>query len=91
MSHFKKVLITIPADLLEIIDNMAKTESKSRSQMIREVMTEYAKEKTRNTLAESLAAGYQEMAEINLGIARECLGADEENIRHYEEKLTECE
>ena len=31
------------------------------------------------------------MANINLEMAQMCMDADEENLRHYEEKLAECE
>ncbi len=91
MSHFKKVLITIPDSLLEEIDALAKQENKNRSEMVREVMKIYIKEKQRDYIVKSLSQGYQEMAEINLAIARKCFDADEEISRHYEEKLTECE
>ncbi|MCH5184863.1 MAG: ribbon-helix-helix protein, CopG family [Oscillospiraceae bacterium] len=91
MSHFKKVLITIPGSLLEEIDALAKEENKNRSEMVREVMKIYIKEKHHDYLVKSLAEGYREMAEINLATAQMCFDADEETIRHYEEKLTECE
>lgn len=91
MSHFKKVLITMPDSLLEEIDALAKVENKNRSEMVREVMKVYIKEKHHDYIVRSLSKGYREMAEINLGIAQMCFDADEENIRHYEEKLTECE
>ena len=91
LSHFKKVLITMPDNLLEEIDALAKRENKNRSEMVREVMKIYIKEKQRDYIVRSLSKGYQEMAEINLSIAQMCLDADEEISRHYEEKLTECE
>ncbi len=91
MSHFKKVLITMPDSLLEEIDALARRENKNRSEMVREVMKVYIKEKQHDYIVRSLSKGYQEMAEINLAIAHMCFDADEENRRHYEEKLTECE
>jgi len=91
LSHFKKVLITISDDLLQEIDCIAEKEQKNRSLVIREVMTEYVRGRKSKSLAERLAAGYREMAEINLNMAQECFNADEDTLRHYEEKLTECE
>ncbi|MCX7714339.1 MAG: ribbon-helix-helix domain-containing protein [Clostridia bacterium] len=91
MSQFKKVLITMPDYLLDEIDALAKRENKSRSEMVREVMKVYIKEKQNNYLAQKLATGYQEMAEINLELAQLCFGADSEANQHYEEKLAECE
>ena len=39
----------------------------------------------------SLKKGYEEMALINRSLAEMCLEADNETLRQYEEKLTECE
>lgn len=39
----------------------------------------------------SLKKGYEEMAFVNLSLAEMCLDADNEALRQYEEKLTECE
>jgi CopG family transcriptional regulator/antitoxin EndoAI len=91
LSHFKKVLITMPDSLLEEIDALAKKEKKNRSEMVREVMKIYIKEKQHDYIVESLSQGYREMAEINLEIAQKCFDADDEVSRYYEEKLTECE
>lgn len=38
-----------------------------------------------------LEKGYKEMADINLWLSQMCLDADNESLRQYEEKLTECE
>ncbi len=39
----------------------------------------------------SLKKGYEEMAFVNLSLAEMCFDADNEALRRYEEKLTECE
>ena len=39
----------------------------------------------------ALKKGYQEMSLINLSLTERCFDADNEALRHYEEKLTECE
>ncbi len=38
-----------------------------------------------------LKKGYKEMGSINLSLAEMCFDADSEQLRQYEEKLTECE
>ena len=43
------------------------------------------------TLKKSLRKGYQEMAEINVSLARMCLESDSDALQICEEKLTECE
>lgn len=81
----------MPDYLLDEIDALAKREKKNRSEMVREVMKVYIKEKQKNYLAEKLATGYQEMAKINLELAQLCFDADDDIRKHYEEKLAECE
>ncbi len=91
MSQFKEVLITLPDYLVDEIDKLAEKENKNRSDIVRDVMKSYLGEKHKRELKAELARGYQEMAKINLSIAQECLCSDEENLKHYEEKLAECE
>lgn len=91
MSQLKKVLITLPDYLLEEIDEMAKKENKNRSDVVRDVMKSYLSERHKQRIKNELIEGYQEMANINLEMAQMCMDADEENLRHYEEKLAECE
>lgn len=91
MSQLKKVLITLPEQLVDEIDRLAEAENKERSDIVRDVMKSYFSEKHKHEIASELAQGYLEMSEINLGLARECFDADEENLRHYEEKIAECE
>ncbi len=42
-------------------------------------------------LINALKNGYKEMADINLELAQTCLDADNDCLKHCEEKLTECE
>jgi len=91
LSQFKKVLITLPDYLLEEIDELAKRENKNRSDVVREIMKNHLGRMHKQRIKNELIAGYQEMANINLEMAQMCMDADEENLRHYEEKLAECE
>ena len=47
--------------------------------------------KADDKLIKQLESGYEEMSEINLKLAQECLEADNECLSQCEEKLTECE
>ena len=42
-------------------------------------------------LEKKLKKGYKEMGKINLSLAQMCFDADSEQLRQYEEKLTESE
>ena len=47
--------------------------------------------KAEKELEEALKNGYKEMADINLELAQICFEADDDCLKRYEEKLTECE
>ena len=47
--------------------------------------------KTGKELEKQLKNGYKEMADINLELAQICFDADNDCLKHCEEKLTECE
>ncbi|MBR4874762.1 MAG: ribbon-helix-helix protein, CopG family [Clostridia bacterium] len=91
MSQLKKVLITVPDALLEQVDSAAKGENLNRSELVREAMKMYLREKKKQSIKEQMKNGYQEMADINLSIAKMCFDAEEQSLAAYEEKLAECE
>lgn len=91
MSQLKKVLITVPDALLAQVDSVASSENINRSEFVREAMKMYLREKKKQSVAEQMKKGYQEMADINLNIAMMCFDADEQELAADEEKLAECE
>lgn len=91
MSQLKKVLITVPDALLAQVDSVASSENINRSEFVREAMKLYLSEKKKQAMTEQMKKGYQEMADINLNIAKMCFDAEEQTLAAYEEKLAECE
>ena len=91
MSQLKKVLISIPDALLSEVDSQASSENRNRSELVREAMKMYLQVRKIQRTEGQMEKGYQEMADINLRIARMCFDAEEEAISAYEEKLAECE
>ena len=91
MSQLKKVLITVPDTLLDEIDALAGSEKTSRSELVREAMRKYIGEKKKAATIAQMEKGYQEMAELNLSIAKMYFEAEDEQFSAYEEKLAECE
>lgn len=91
LSHQKKILISLPDTLLTEVDNLAVAQNTSRSQFIREAMSQYVDNKRYARCADALKKGYEEMADINLEIAEFALEADNIQQQSYEEKLAECE
>ncbi len=91
MAQYKKILISVPDNLLEELDIMVSNEKTNRSMIVREAMSLYIREKHKVELRDEMKRGYEEMAEINLRLAEGCLGADNDQQSVYEEKLGEME
>jgi len=91
LGQYKKILISIPDNLLEELDNMVSNEKTNRSMLVREAMNLYIREKHKIELRDKMRIGYEEMAEINLRLAEGCLGADNDQQCRYEERLGEME
>ena len=91
MPQLKKILITLSDSLLKQVDALSKKEGVSRSQLIRNAMQFYIKQKERTEIEKELKKGYLEMGELNLELAEICFDSDQQTLNRYEEKLAECE
>jgi CopG family transcriptional regulator/antitoxin EndoAI len=74
----KRIVVSIPQNLLQEVDGIVQRESLNRSQLVREAMKLYLKERRKRQIRESMQKGYMEMAKINLNIASEAFVAEEE-------------
>ncbi|MBZ4654960.1 MAG: putative transcriptional regulator with CopG/Arc/MetJ DNA-binding domain and metal-binding domain [Peptococcaceae bacterium] len=90
MSETKRIMICLPADLLEEVDGIMTIEKKNRSEFIREAMRFYLAETKRKNLREQMRRGYLEMAQINLTLAQEAFYSELEVDILYQNKLVEC-
>ena len=91
MAEQKKVLISVPASLLEQLDDTARKNGSSRNEAVRSAIREYVAQKRRQEIAVRLKEGYAAMAAINSEWAAMCFEADSECVFGYEEKLAESE
>jgi len=91
VAQSKRILVSLPDILLDEVDDFINCRGLSRSQLIREAMTEYIKHRKRLERDEALKEGYQLMTEINLEWTEMCFAADTRLHLAYEEKLSECE
>lgn len=85
----KRIIITVPEKLLSEVDDVTMIESKNRSEIVREAILFYLGERKKNLTKEQMKKGYLEMAEINLNIASENYGLDEEALTNCIQKLLE--
>ena len=91
MSDLKKILVSLPDNLLKEVDEIIAVEKINRSEFVSKSMKLYIREKRRIEMRDRMKKGYQEMAEINAKLAEMCFDADNEQQQKYEESLGELE
>jgi len=91
LAELKKILISLPDNLLKEVDSIVSVEKINRSEFVREAMRLYIREKRKIETRDRMKKGYKEMAEINIKLAEMCFDADNEQEKKYEERLGEME
>jgi CopG family transcriptional regulator/antitoxin EndoAI len=87
VSSTKRIMICLPSNLLEQVDEVVRELQGSRSQFVREAMRFYLMEQRRSRLREELIDGYRQMAKLNLQIARESEVNYDFDLEDYERQL----
>jgi CopG family transcriptional regulator/antitoxin EndoAI len=77
-SNTKRIMISLPHHLLQEVDGVAQKEKSNRSELIRQAMSMYLKERKKRYIRETMQKGYMEMGKINLKMASEAFEAEEE-------------
>ena len=85
----KKILVSVPYDMLEEIESISRLDNINRSQLIRDAMKFYIEEKKKMLVREQMRRGYLEMAAINLTLAEEGLLAENQALKQVEKKFSE--
>lgn len=88
MKRTKRIMISLPQNLLREVDGVVELERKTRSEFIREAMKLYLQEREKRQIRERLQEGYMEMARLNLYLANEALNAENEAGRLAEEMVS---
>jgi len=91
LAELRKVLISLPDNLLKEVDSIVSIEKTNRSKFVREAMKFYIKEKQKIELRDRMKKGYQDMADINIKLAEIFFDVDNEQLQKYEERLGELE
>jgi len=84
----KRIMISLPQNLLTEVDGVVELERKSRSEFIREAMKLYLQERKRRHIREHMQEGYMQMAGLNLTLANEALNAENEADRLAREMVS---
>ena len=59
----ERVMLTLPAELLEAVDTMARHQGKKRSEVVRQALRELLERQRQQEFEAALAEGYQALAE----------------------------
>lgn len=78
LHNTKRIMISLPDQLLQEVDGIVEKENSNRSEFIRQAMKLYLMERKKRYLRDSMQRGYMEMAKINLHMASEAFLAEEE-------------
>ena len=78
LSETKRIMISLPQQLLQEVDGMVEKETLNRSEFVRQAMKLYLYERKKRLIREMMQRGYMEMAKINLNIGSESFEAEEE-------------
>ncbi len=74
----KRIMISLPDQLLQEVDGIVERENSNRSELIRQAMKLYLTERKKRVLRETMQRGYMEMAKINLHMSAEAFLAEQE-------------
>lgn len=91
MAELKRIVVSLPNNLLEKVDYFVALENKNRNEFISDAMKLYIKERERLRVREQLKIGYLQMAEINIKFAEMGICEDFKDFVVYETRLSECE
>ena len=91
MGEIRKVLISLPDNLLKEIDSIVSVEKINRSEFVRDAMKLYLRERRKVEMRDKLKKGYQEMAEINVKLTEVFFEVDNDQQINYEKLLGELE
>lgn len=78
MPASKRIIVTISDNLLSEVDHVMVVEQRNRSEIVREAIVFYLKNRKKEMMIEHMKRGYLEMAPINLNIACEISSLEED-------------
>ncbi|KLU60199.1 antitoxin endoAI [Peptococcaceae bacterium CEB3] len=90
MAESKRIMISLPESLLAEVDGIVTLEKRNRSEFIREAINSVLHERRRRGMREQMRKGYQEMAQLNLAIAKELFSTEQEALEDFERTIVEC-
>lgn len=92
VAQTKRIVVSVPDELLASMDDPATRDARSRSAFVREAIRLLVRQRQWLVVnGERLRRGYQEMGALNRRLAEEGLADDLASIEDYERRLGESE
>jgi len=91
LTNLKRVMISLPDNLLEEVDGVVQEKNQNRSEFIREAMKLYITELRKKEIKREMKQGYLEMGNINLELAEDNINTENRDFFKYETNIAECE
>lgn len=91
MAETRRVVVSLPSNLLDEVNDMVPIEYKNMSDFVMEAMKLFIAEKKKLEIIERLKNGYKEMSDLNLKLSE--IGIEQDNIELtlYELNLRRCD
>lgn len=89
MAQGKKIVVSLPEDLLALLDGFARRQGKgNRSACVRQAIRSFLRERRRTEVClERLRRGYERMGGLNRRLAEEGFDVDRRALEAYESTL----
>lgn len=91
MSDRKKIILNLPEELLQQVDDQLKYAEINRSEWIRRAIVSSLEQSKKERLRAQMERGYQEMGLLNRKLAEEALESCTSDFQIYEKILLESE
>jgi len=83
MSRVKKITISLPADMLQQVDEYAQMGDKNRSLVIREAVETYIKEDVESRIISQAAKVYAQIEESDSKLSEQFLSISSETVQKF--------
>jgi CopG family transcriptional regulator/antitoxin EndoAI len=89
MAQAKRIMVSLPGNLLQEVDGIVRRETGNRSAFVREAMLLLIAERRRRERMENYQSGYEKAGKLNLALAEEGLAEDCRDLDRYEDYLAD--
>lgn len=87
MAQAKRIMVSMPDNLLQEVDGIVRRETGNRSAFVREAVLRLIEERQRRERLEGYRAGYERMGKLNRTLAEDGLEEDSHELVVYENYL----